>query len=395
MPKPAPVTTLSSAASQAEGLLRLLDGGLLTEKGERASSRQGSSLDFATRDPLDLRRHPLSDTPVSDLPGDAVNELESQLASRLGLCHALTCASLSDASRLVLPAILGPGDDVLVDIGIDSGMFETILATRARPHRYPSASLDGVARRLRQLAGMPRAGRVVIVAPAVSAHGARVTDLAELGHLARQHDALLVVDLSQDFGVMGQDGCGVMEIQSCIGRADLVLGCLEPALGIIGGFAAWREPCLGESLRRHLPAASLLQSERAAAALATAAMVFGPEGRHRRRKLHGLSLRLRNHLMADGLRISGSAAPFVPVLLPLLTALPRTALLESAGPRVSLLTAPRVPLHAPRWRIELSAGHSLADIDNLAELIRDVSRAFDRVPTRGRGHAWGLTEAVT
>ena len=395
MPRPAPVTAFRSSMAEAESPVRLLNGGLVPGKEAGSEARQRSSLDFATRDPLGLRQHPLSDAPLSGLSDDAVDQLESLLASRLGLSQALTCASLSDVTRLALSAILGPGDDVLVDIGIDSAMFETILATRASPHRYPSASLDGVARRLHRLARMPRAGRVVIVAPAVSAHGARVTDLAELGHLARQHDALLVVDLSQDFGVMGQDGCGVMEIQSCLGLADLVLGCLDPAFGTIGGFAAWRDPVLGERLRRHQPAASLLPSERAAAALATAAVAFGPEGSHRRRKLHGLSLRLRNHLMADGLRISGSAAPFVPVLLPPQTALPRTALLESAGPRVSLLTAPRVPLHAPRWRIELSAGHSLADIDDLAELIRDVSRAFDRVPARGRGHAWGLTEAVT
>ena len=38
-------------------------------------------------------------------------------------------------------------------------------------------------------------------------------------------------------------------------------------------------------------------------------------------------------------------------------ALPRTALLESAGPRVELLHAPKVPLHAPRWRIQLNAAH--------------------------------------
>jgi 7-keto-8-aminopelargonate synthetase-like enzyme len=51
---------------------------------------------------------------------------------------------------------------------------------------------------------------------------------------------------------------------------------------------------------------------------------------------------------------------------------------------VTLLQAPRVPRHAPRWRVDLSALHSLADIDDLAELIRDVTRAFDRAPTRLR-----------
>jgi len=122
----------------------------------------------------------------------------------------------------------------------------------------------------------------------------------------------------------------------------------------------------------------------ASALLAAADTAFGPQGRDLRRNLRGVSLRLRNHLMADGARVLGSASPFVPVQLPPLTALPRTALLESAGPRVTLLMPPTVPLQAPRWRIELSARHSLSEFDDLAELIRDVSRAFDRQPFRAR-----------
>ena len=122
----------------------------------------------------------------------------------------------------------------------------------------------------------------------------------------------------------------------------------------------------------------------AAAILAALEVISTAEGRRRRRNLHGLSLRLRNHLMADGVKVMGQASPFVPILLPTLSALPRTALLESAGPLVTLLQAPSVPAHTPRWRIQLTADHSPADIDDLAELIRDVSRAFDRAPARQR-----------
>jgi glycine C-acetyltransferase len=87
---------------------------------------------------------------------------------------------------------------------------------------------------------------------------------------------------------------------------------------------------------------------------------------------------LRNHLMADGLRVMGQPSPLVPVRLPLMTALPRTALLESAGARVTLLMTPAVASQAPRWRLQLMADHSAADIDDLADLIRDVTRVFDR-----------------
>lgn len=382
MPGPVPSPRFLSGRAEADSLFHLPGDGPAQDRKAANLSPQGLRFDFVTRDPLGLRDLPLSDIVRPGAGTDPVDALQSVLTAELGAAGALVFPSAVDAIRGTLPAFLGPGDDVLVDSCADPVLFETVALTGARLHRYPSASLDGVERRLRRLARNLGAGRLVIVAPAVSARCARVTDVAGLVELARQHGAALVVDVAQDFGVMGQDGRGVMEIQSCLGRVDLVLGCLAGAFGTTGGFVAWGDAGRDAGLRRDRPASASLPADRAGTALAAATLVFGAEGRRRRRRLHGLSLRLRNQLKAAGLRVPGGAVPFVPVLLPLQTALPRTALLESAGPRVGLLMAPKVPLHAPRWRIELSALHGLADIDDLADLIRDVSRAFDRLPAR-------------
>jgi 7-keto-8-aminopelargonate synthetase-like enzyme len=179
---------------------------------------------------------------------------------------------------------------------------------------------------------------------------------------------------------MGPNGGGIAEIQGCSGRIDVLLGSFAQCFGAGGGYAAFRDP----DLRGALPTSARLSPVHAAIIRAALDLIDSPEGHRRRRNLHGLSLRLRNHLMADGIRPMGEASPLVPILLPPLTALPRSALLESAGPLVPLLQSPTVPLHAPRWRIQLTAGHSPADIDDLAELIRDVSRTFDRTPARSR-----------
>jgi glycine C-acetyltransferase len=306
--------------------------------------------------------------------------LEQQISATLQLPYAITFASDDDAVRHTLTILLRPGDEVLVDAGAVSAMFETVLTAQATLHRFPSGSVQAVERRLQRLSRQPQHGRLVVAVPAVSAFRSRVSDLDDLCDLARRHGAILVVDVSQDFGTMGANGGGVMEIQNCLGRADVVLGSFSRGFGLPGGFAAFRDPGLKLAAHR----APQLSSEAAAALTSAAAKVFSATGRDLRRNLHGLSLRLRNHLMADGVRVLGSASPFVPVQLPPLTALPRTALLESAGPRVTLLMPPNVPLHAPRWRIELGTRHSLSDIDDLADLIRDVSRAFDRQPFRAR-----------
>jgi glycine C-acetyltransferase len=367
-------------------------------------------LNYATQDYLALAAHPaLRSAAMAALgqhrlcpPGTApclgltapVLALEERIAAFLQLSQAVTFPSGAEAIRATLHTLLSPGDDVIVDAGAHPAMFETVLAARARLHRSPAASLDGVERRLRRLSSRPGRGRVWVAVPAISAHGSAMADLAELSALCHSHGAGLIADVTHDLGSMAQGGGGVMEIQGCMGRIPVVIGSFAKCFGASGGFAAFHDQSLVDRLRGGHAGqwrTAALSPVNAAAILAAFDLIDSPEGRRRRRRLHGNALRLRNHLMADGLRVMGQPSPLVPVRLSPLTALPRTALLESAGPRVTLLRAPIVAAHTPRWRIQLSSDHGAADIDDLAELIRDVTRAFDR-PVRTFRRAEGLPQ---
>ncbi|WP_333814262.1 aminotransferase class I/II-fold pyridoxal phosphate-dependent enzyme [Tabrizicola sp.] len=385
---PRPIFALDTAPALEEPLFGL------QEAGPPLAARPRLGLDFTRQDYLGLATHPavrsaalaaLGQHPLTARDPALVALLEGRLAAFLQRPAAVTFPSGADAIRQTLRTLLRPGDHVILDSAAHPAMFETVLLSKARPHRSPAGSVDAVERRLTRLARQPRRGRLVIALPAVSAYGSRIADLSELSVLARQHGAILVVDVTHDLGAMAPKGGGVAEIQACSGPIDILLGSLAKSFGAPGGFAAFRDPGLKALFQSGHSTA--LSPVNAAAILAALELITGAEGQRRRRNLHGLSLRLRNHLMADGIRPMGQASPFVPILLPVMTALPRTALLESAGPRVPLLQAPTVPLHAPRWRIQLTAAHSAADIDDLAELIRDVTRAFDRRFTRARASA--------
>ncbi|MCU0903266.1 MAG: aminotransferase class I/II-fold pyridoxal phosphate-dependent enzyme [Tabrizicola sp.] len=392
MPRPvSPVLALADGADAlrdtdpAVGLARLLGQNLMQSRPTASSIDQRLGLDFATEDHLGLAGHPtmqalaLAETlPSRTHAGQLFTTLHSTLAMHLRLPSVLSFATGTQAICETFAALLSPDDDVLIDSGAHPAMFTAIGAARAGLYRFPSGSFDAVERRLTRLARQPRRGRLIVAVPAVSATGSKVAELAELSALARTCCAILVADVTQDFGAIGQDGGGMMEVQGCLGRVDIVLGSLAKCFAVAGGFAAFRDPALAAVVRQG--AEPPLSPTNACLLLKAVDIAFSPEGRSLRRNLQGVIQRLRNHLMADGARVLGAASPFVPILLPPATALPRTALLTSAGPRVRLLQAPEVPLHAPRWRIELKAGHSPADIDDLAELIRDVTRAFDRVP---------------
>lgn len=347
-----------------------------------------AGLNFAARDYLALAAHPALRAAALSALGQPrlssngltapVLTLEERLAAFVGQPAATCFRSGSEAIRQTFRSFLRPGDHVILDAGAHPAMADSVLTARAQLHRSPPASVDGVERRLSRLARQPRSGRLVIAAPAVSAYASRIADLAELTALARSYDATLIVDATHDLGALGPAGGGIAEIQGCTARIDILLGSFSHTFGATGGYAVFRDPALHAAV----PDAPALSPVNASVILAALDVIAGAEGRRRRRNLHGLSLRLRNHLMADGVKVMGKAAPFVPILLPPDTALPRTALLESAGPKLQLIQAPTVPLHAPRWRVKLSAAHGPADIDDLAELIRDVSRTFDRARPR-------------
>lgn len=349
-------------------------------------------LNFARQDYLALAAHPalraaaLAALGEPRLPGPRsgltapVLALEARLARFLSLPAAASFPSGTEAIRLTFQTLLRPEDHVILDAGAHPAMAEAVVTSRARLHRTPPASVEGVERRLARLARQTCGGRLVIAVPAVSAHASRIADLAELSALARRYGALLIVDTTHDLGALAPNGAGIAEIQGCLARIDILLGSFAKTFGAAGGYAAFRDP----GLRLALPATPALSPINASVILAALTLISGAEGHRRRRALLGSSLRLRNHLMADGIKVMGKASAFVPILLPPDTALPRTALLHSAGPQVQLLQAPTVPLHAPRWRVQLSAAHGPADIDDLADLIRDVARSFDRIAPRTR-----------
>jgi glycine C-acetyltransferase len=378
MPLPNDVTLL------ARTLSRLGDNSPTTAPGaERVVAAAGAAvgLNFATQDYLSLAGIAAIRAVAAAQPGDnPALMLQDRLARFLQLPETVLFANRTDAIRATLAGLLHPGDEVIVDRGAHPAIFETVLASGARLHSAPAGSVDAVERRLRRLAAQPRRGRLFVAVPAVAPTTSVIADLPTLLDLARDHGARLIVDVAHDLGSMGHAGGGVAEIQGCLGKIDVVIGSFTRCFGATGGFAASCDPALTSAIRqspaRHGP--SGMPAVNASAILAAFDIVDSPQGRNRRRRLHGNALRLRNHLMADGLPVLGQPSPFVPLRLPHPTAQARTALIESAGAIVTLLRAPLVAGHAPRWRLHLMADHSAADIDDLADLIRDVARVFDR-----------------
>jgi glycine C-acetyltransferase len=334
--------------------------------------------DFSRIDPLDCAALlAMAGPPFAPTNPVLVADRLAGLFRRPGV---VTFASGDQALRKTLFALLAPGDDVIVDAGAERVMFETVLHVSAHLHRCPSGSVAAVERRLSRLSRTVRKGRIFVLVPALARLSSVVSDLSELCSLCAMYGATLVVDMTQDLGTTGHAGLGVAEAQGCLSRIDVCLCDLSVICGVAGGFAAFRDPALcGRLIRSGTVQAPSPKS--AAAILTVLDLISSVEGRHRRKRLHGASLRLRNHLMGDHLPVMGQPSPVVPLRLPPQTARAMTALAASTGLKLPLIEAPEVAGHAPRWLIRLTAGHGPADIDDLACVLFDVIRS---------GMRWGL-----
>jgi glycine C-acetyltransferase len=315
----------------------------------------------------------------------ALADADQILAARLAAVLAQPAVTLfrfgNDAILAGLRHLFRAGDTVLADVGNQAIVAGAARSARARVCLVPAGSTEAVERRLTRLRATRTKGGLWVVVPAISANASVMSDLADLAELCQAFRARLVVDVSQDLGALGQDGGGVQELQGCIGRADVVLGSFAPTFVSSGSFLALRDPDLAQPPA--LPASPMPHGN-AGRLLVAMGLILGPEGRHRRRALHGAVLRLRNQLLAEGAPVMGHPSPFVVVRLSPDQTKRQSDLARAAGFSIPLLQAPLVAGRAPRWRIQLTAAHGLADIDDLAGLVIDLCRLRlgRRIPDR-------------
>jgi len=306
--------------------------------------------------------------------------LEEALAAWFGTDEAIVYPSGYLANLGTLGAILSPRDAVFLDRLAHASLFDAVRATRARLRVFRHNDLSHVASLLSR-AGAAR--RRLIVTEGIFSMEGDACPLAELVELAEAHGALVYLDDAHGAFVAGPTGRGIPEAAGVPHERFLYMATLGKGLGAQGGFVVGPRT-LVEFLRNR--ARTFLYTTALAvpvAAAAAAALRLLDEEPVRRERLRVRTRQLSERLAGEGLSTPppiqemGSVVPvashIVPVVLgPAQRAVDVARRLWDRGCWVGAIRPPTVPEGTARLRLSVTALHSEADIDTLAEVLDEA-----------------------
>lgn len=339
---------------------------------------------FASNDYLGLSRHPA----VIDAAARACRDfgagscasrllsgslevhhrLEESLAAWKNAEAALVFSSGFAAALGTTPALVGPGDFVVVDRLVHACCVDAARLSgatlRVFAHNDPD-SLDRTLRRIRSRS----AARVLIVTESVFSMDGDVAPLAAIVGVKDRHGAWLMLDEAHAVGLFGARLSGLAEALGLERRVEVRMGTLSKALGAAGGFIAGSRVLIDLLVNRARTAifSTAPAPAASAAAISALAVTQSDDGRTRAQRAWANSRRIASALPPP---LAPPASVIVPWVVGDEAASMRIASgLARRGVFAPAIRRPTVPRGAARIRFAATAEHTDADITRLAEAI--------------------------
>ena len=306
---------------------------------------------------------------------DLHKQLEAKIAEFTGCEDAILYAAAFDANGGVFEPLLGPEDAIISDALNHASIIDGVRLCKAKRYRYANSDMADLETQLKQ-ARADGARHILIVTDGVFSMDGYIANLPEIVRLAKQYDALTMVDDCHAHGFMGSQGRGTPEHCGVFGEIDIITGTLGKALGgAMGGFTAARKEIIDMLRQRSRP---YLFSNSLAPAIAGAslkALDMVAEGDDLRARLFDNAKRFRAGMSAAGFDLLPGEHPIIPVMLgDAKLAQEMAAKLMDEGVYVIGFFFPVVPKGKARIRTQMSAAHTPEMIDRAVAAFTKVGK---------------------
>lgn len=304
---------------------------------------------------------------------DGHKELEQAISNYFQTDDTILYAACFDANGGVFEPLFTEEDAIISDALNHASIIDGVRLCKAERYRYQNADMADLERCLQE--AQAQRFRIIVTDGVFSMDG-NVAPIDRICDLAEQYDALVMVDESHSAGVVGATGHGVSELCGTYGRVDIYTGTLGKAFGgALGGFTTGRQEIIDMLRQRSRP--YLFSNSLAPCIIGASLEVFKMLGESN--ELHDRLTEnvtyFRERMLSSGFDIKPTQSAICAVMLydAKLSQVYAARMLEE-GIYVTGFYYPVVPKEQARIRVQISAGHTRAQLDQCIEAFVKVGR---------------------
>ena len=293
---------------------------------------------------------------------DLHKELEKAISDYFKTEDTILYAACFDANGGLFEPLLTEEDAIISDALNHASIIDGVRLCKAKRYRYANADMAELEECLKQA----QAQRFRIIATdGVFSMDGNVAPMDKICELAEKYNALVMVDESHSAGVVGPTGHGVAEKFNLYGKTDIFTGTLGKSFGgAMGGFTTGPKEVIDMLRQRSRP---YLFSNSVAPAIVGASLemfkMLGESDELHSRLMDNVEY-FRTKMLEAGFDIKPTQSAICAVMLyDAKLSQDFAAAMQKEGIYVTGFYYPVVPKGQARIRVQLSAGHTRADLD--------------------------------
>ncbi len=302
-------------------------------------------------------------------------DVEDALKEFYGMDHAMVFSTGYQANLGIISTIAGKEDYIVLDIDSHASIWDGCKLGDAQIVPFKHNDIEAMEKRLKRIP--EGAGKLVVLEGVYSMMG-DVAPLKEMVRVAKENDAMVLVDEAHSMGFIGEHGRGVAEAQGVLDQVDFVIGTFSKSVGTVGGFCVSNHPkfeIMRLVCRPYVFTASLPPSVVHTAATSIRKLMHGS---NKRAHLWENSKILHKALKDLGFKL-GTAEPQSAIIAVIMPDLERGAAMWEAllheGLYVNLARPPATPAGMTLLRCSLCAEHTAEQVQTIIGMFERAGKA--------------------
>ena len=316
----------------------------------------------AAKDRMDSRGYGMASVRFICGTQDTHKQLERAISEFFGTEDTILYAACFDANGGLFEPLLTEQDAIISDALNHASIIDGVRLCKAVRYRYKNGDVADLEEQLK--AAQAQRFRIIATDGVFSMDG-NVCPLDKIYELAQKYNAMVMVDESHSAGVVGKTGHGVTELYNMRGKIEIITGTLGKAFGgSVGGFTTGRKEIIDLLRQRSRPYlfSNSIPPMIAAAGIKTLEILTRDNTLQDR--LHANTEYFVTRMKAAGFDIKPTQSAICAVMLyDARLSQDFAAALQKEGIYVTGFYYPVVPQGQARIRVQLSAAHTLEQLD--------------------------------